>query len=640
MSAVKQANTKFNRGYATTGCLLCMCSRHEMCEPNGVVDLNRGEKFMLGDYAVGASQKLSSPLLKRVLSYDIACQYCKKFFDRMRLLPTEAMMEVDESRWSFVIPKLHIRGHERPCQETFALHLHPGAGQTDGEGIERLWAEVGPVGISTREMGPGHQRDTIDDHQGARNWRKICGLGHLLRRREAEAQRQAVTQTLEYERFCQSQPPSRIEEWKKVVLEWELGTSEVNPYSLSERGETEEDVRLRLAVLEAERSLRGERSLHEVAPSAFMLMGLEIEDQQRRMVIRLGNGDGSTVRQKTEDVERRAKLGRLIARFRTVQQTYMPTALAYLATLPNYSNVDTVEKIPVLLPSGLPETIRSQPQMGEWLDREVEYRRAQLRSALRCLRTHLFVRVGLNIERTTQARGQKESTRSRQDLARNENEIQAFKTKYQSAWNALLVLIGEEQIQRQMPGYHVLHDHDVRSHEDEDSHCVVSSRKTRPTNEPRPLIVAGESRRTLSWIWTGVDVSGDSKAMQEALRIEWSKCWARKRRWDEELALLLEEKRRVVQSLLFQSENWRRKAGQDPEQRQEGYNAYALRQASLRKGLVERFETIWKTPIRCRGHGRRARPPVDDNDQGEESEGNEDIEPALDLDLDDDDEEL
>ncbi|KAK7026742.1 hypothetical protein VNI00_015515 [Paramarasmius palmivorus] len=644
LAAVKQANTKFNRGYATTGCLLCMCSRHELCEPNGVVDLNRGEKFMLGDYAVGASQKLSSPLLKRVLSYDIACQYCKKFFDRMRLLPNEAAMEVSESKWSFVIPKLHIRGHERPCQETFALHLHPGAGQTDGEGIERLWAEVGPVGVSTREMGPGHRRDTIDDHQGARNWRKICGLGHLLRRREAEAQRQVVKQTQEYERFCQSQGSIRIEKWKRMVLEWESGFSEINPYSLSERGETEEDVRLRMAVQEAERSMRGERTLHEVAPSAFMLMGLEIEDQQRRMVLSMANTDGGTARQKTGDVEKRAKLGRLIARFRSVQQVYMPTALAYLATLPNYSNVDTVEKIPVLLPSGLPESVRSQSLMKEWLDREVEYRRAQLRTALRSLRTHLFVRVGLTIERTTQARGQKDSTRSRQELARNEVDIQAFKTKYQAAWNALMVLVGEEILQEQMPGYQVLHDHDVRSHEDEDSGCIVSSRKTRPANVPRPLITEGESRRTLSWIWTGVDVSGDSKAMQEALRIEWSKCWARKRRWDEELALVREEKRRVVKSLHFQAEDWLQKAMVNSDEPQEGCRAYALRQASLREGLVERFLTIWKTPIRRRTNGKPARRPEDGCAEGEESEqeseSGDDGATALGLDDGEDDEEL
>ena len=44
LAAVKQANTKYNRGYATTGAILCLCARHEMVEPNGAVDLTRGEK--------------------------------------------------------------------------------------------------------------------------------------------------------------------------------------------------------------------------------------------------------------------------------------------------------------------------------------------------------------------------------------------------------------------------------------------------------------------------------------------------------------------------------------------------------------------------------------------------------------------
>ncbi|KAK7014754.1 hypothetical protein VNI00_019289 [Paramarasmius palmivorus] len=597
LAAVKQANTKFNRGYATTGCLLCMCSRHEICEPNGMVDLNRGEKFLLGDYALGASQRLSSALLKRVLSYDIACQYCKKFFDRMQLLPDGASITIDECKWSFVVPKLHIRGHERPCQERFALHLHPGAGQTDGEGIERLWAEMGPVGVSTREMGPGHRRDTLDDHQGARNWRKICGLGQLLRRREAAARKQVESQTKEYQRFCQSQSEMRVQEWRGMVIDWESGSSTVNPYSLAEQGETEEDVRLRMAILEAERSIRGEPILHEVAPSAFMLLGLDIEDQQRRMVIGMGEKEGGTARQRTGIVEKRAKLGRLIARFRSLQQIYIPSALTYLATLPNYSNVDSVEKVPVLLPSGLPETIRSLAIMKEWVDREEQFRCAQLRTSLRGLRRHLFVRAGLDIERSTQARGQKDSTRARQDLARNEDEIKAFKTKYQAAWNALLVLIGQERLVDQMPGYQCLQDSDVRSHEDQDAYCVITSRKTQPVKDARPLIVGGESRRLLSWIWSGVDVTGDSKAMQEALRIEWSKSWARKRRWDEELELILEEKRRVVESLRYDVAAWMRRAVDD-EETEEGYRAYARRQAALREGLIKRFQDLWKTPLR------------------------------------------
>jgi hypothetical protein len=48
---------------------------------------------------------------------------------------------------------------------------------TDGEGVERHWANLGPLGTSTREMGPGHRRDTIDDHLDHWNWLKMISLG-------------------------------------------------------------------------------------------------------------------------------------------------------------------------------------------------------------------------------------------------------------------------------------------------------------------------------------------------------------------------------------------------------------------------------------------------------------------------------
>ncbi|EEB97183.1 hypothetical protein MPER_03548, partial [Moniliophthora perniciosa FA553] len=95
--------------------------------------------------------------------YDIACQYNKKFFNRMTELPMDAQLPVlDRIRWKFVVPKLHIGGHGRECQEKFAFHLLPGSGQTDGKSVERHWAHQGPIGTHTPEDGPwassGHHR--------------------------------------------------------------------------------------------------------------------------------------------------------------------------------------------------------------------------------------------------------------------------------------------------------------------------------------------------------------------------------------------------------------------------------------------------------------------------------------------------
>jgi hypothetical protein len=63
----------------------------------------------------------------------------------------------------YVIPKLHILGHLKSCQDFFSLLFTLGATQADMEGIERIWSSSGPMGVSTQEMGPGSRQDTLDD---------------------------------------------------------------------------------------------------------------------------------------------------------------------------------------------------------------------------------------------------------------------------------------------------------------------------------------------------------------------------------------------------------------------------------------------------------------------------------------------
>ncbi|KAL0563119.1 hypothetical protein V5O48_018958 [Marasmius crinis-equi] len=68
LAAIAQANTKFSKGYSQTGCILCICARHEIVEPNGTVDMNKGERYWHTDYAISSSQKHSDSQLHRVLS--------------------------------------------------------------------------------------------------------------------------------------------------------------------------------------------------------------------------------------------------------------------------------------------------------------------------------------------------------------------------------------------------------------------------------------------------------------------------------------------------------------------------------------------------------------------------------------------
>ncbi|KAL0562504.1 hypothetical protein V5O48_019583, partial [Marasmius crinis-equi] len=140
------------------------------------------------------------------------------------------------------------------------------------------WASLGPIGTNTKEMGPGHRRDTIDDHVGYWGFLKILALGRLLRKRRAEAREQTTAHNQFFEEFSQSQS-SHSAEWLGMIEDWEAWRSKVNPYSLSKKGVTEKDIRLAYTNKEMEALAAGDPFLHEVSPSAFLVMGLDIEEE-------------------------------------------------------------------------------------------------------------------------------------------------------------------------------------------------------------------------------------------------------------------------------------------------------------------------------------------------------------------------
>lgn len=78
--------------------------------------------------------------------------------------------------------------------------------------------------------------------------------------------------------------------------------------------------------------------------------------------------------------------------------------------------------------------------------------------------------------------------------------------------------------------------------------------------------------------------------------MEWSKCWAWKRRWDEELELLEEEMRRTLLSLRFESTRWKARVVPKDDAFSEGMVAYATWQAAIRDALASKFEALWALP--------------------------------------------
>lgn len=463
--------------------------------------------------------------------------------------------------------------------------------------------------------------------------------GALLLRRLRQAREECAVQKESFESFSAKQE-DRVPTWTAMVEAYEADSTQTNPYEIAHSGLNEADIRLAFAREEEEQAAKGIPAVHEVSPSTFIIAGLDLEEQQyvphinsylltltnhisrRRICVEMELKTASTVKQKTDVIEQRTKLSRNIARFRTLQATYMPASLQSLAQRPlSSSSVEgtavLVENIPLCLPSALSKEERTNGcRSGLW---EIEWklRDAQCRTALDRLRNQLHIKSRLLTYRGTQVRHQGATTRSRALINRNEEKIRLHAKKYCAAWMALKNLADGDVSKI---GWHPLDlEKDIRCMEEPEDverenlrrerQAEAEARRTGKTAGP------GEGRRSISWIWMGTDPSIGDAGLEDgkyiyfhrqtsfltrlfaALRVEWVKARARAFRWDEEVRLLLEEMRRVLVTLRAKAEWWEQRrysySGSDTALA-EGIAAYASGQAQLQRNLANRFENMWK----------------------------------------------
>ncbi|KAJ7768836.1 hypothetical protein B0H16DRAFT_1716037 [Mycena metata] len=580
IAALDYANTKFSRGYAATGVGMGVCARHEFMQPNGVADLQKGERYANMDWIFACILGHQDPRLRKIVSYDIVCQWWKNLKSRLKKLPPLVRLHLAMGLMRFVIPKMHIHSHTIICQLLFSLNLIPGSAQTDGEGIERPWANIGGVASSTREMGPGSREDTLNSHWSFWNWQKLLGLGECLRTRSDRARQEYAAQLEALTTFSAQQE--------------DRDPTAPNPYATTAKAKSEADVLLAMEKEEEERTKAGVPSIHSVSPSSFIAAGLEVEDQQRRLRVQVELKKAETTAQQIDVA------------------TYTPSAIVA------QTNRTNVPETPLFLPSALSPALRLVEPLRTLAVMEDELRDAQCSTAL-----------GAN-------------TRSRTIVARNESKVRLHSEKYQMAWEAKRLLANGDS---NRVGWHVLRKEDIRCMEDaEELLRNADKRKAqerqrrdredalRETGELPPLTVeeegeraarGGENVREISWIWTAAGTSGTDAELEEALRIEWCKAYARTRRWGEEMRLIDEEVRRLGVTLEYMAKEWEGRAkgvrvGVVAYEEAEGGMAFAMKQAAMYRQIVARV-VISMTELR-RGRGKKRKRFVDNWVEREEDE--------------------
>ncbi|KAK7026684.1 hypothetical protein VNI00_015557 [Paramarasmius palmivorus] len=637
LAALDHANSRNSRGhYATSGVALGCCARHEFIQPNGVGDLQKGERYCNVDW-----------VLSCILDHhDCRLKYSKRLTERLLSLPPDRRPSTIPE-FTFVVPKLHLYGHTPHCQANYSLNYSPGVGRTDGEGVERNWAGQGPISTSTTEMGPGSRHDTLDDHWGYWNWQKLVGLGLLLLRRlRLAVEWKNKTESL-HNAYCLNQS-SHIDKWKKMVEEFEEDHTRPNPYELPESGLTMQQMRRELAEEELKSFSEGQ-SLDQAAEqfaksaSAFIILALEIEERQRQLKqdVDLRNR-GSRAKQTSDIVDKRLRLRKLLARFEVQQIHFMPIVASLRAEVAaNASGPIEVENLPLYLPSSLSQQQRAACLTPTLASIEFRLRNAQCSESLDELRNQLLIKSRLITYKEGQARHQEQLRQTSQLLEQNQRKIQLHAARYQAAWDAYGKLhdgtvpwrklrpsdircMGDpDQVSgnsRKRLGktsrttgmvraQEIMHgvspsgeeeDRDSNEDEDQDAGGEVSLQTLeRQRRKKRDELIqkTGEGFRKIPWIWQAADGKGyaSDESLYNGLRVEWAKSYARLRRWQEEVLLLREEMRRTLATLSWTASIWDSRTLNTGflDDHAEGATAYAHRQADILRRLKDRFEILW-----------------------------------------------
>jgi hypothetical protein len=111
------------------------------------------------------------------VTYDIACKFLVHLRARLEKdYPTKLVEHLLKMVIRGFVPKFHLPAHGPACQTKWSLNWASAVGRTDGEAIERDWADHNWLGTQSFEMGPGARHQVIEDSMSHANFRRLCSL--------------------------------------------------------------------------------------------------------------------------------------------------------------------------------------------------------------------------------------------------------------------------------------------------------------------------------------------------------------------------------------------------------------------------------------------------------------------------------
>ncbi|KAG2066498.1 hypothetical protein BDR04DRAFT_1129977 [Suillus decipiens] len=509
-NTVNMAETKLLQGLVATGVGTC---------PNGVGDLQKGEKYINMDYLFFST--LHNNCLNALnVSYDIACQWHKNLWNRMESLP-----ELHHISYLCIFIRFFIS----KCQMMFSFNFTCFVGRTDGEAPEHGWSNINLVASSTKAMGPGCHRDTLDDHF-------VVGLDASLIHKMQEAVTEKADHEAAFQEFNAAISQDHRSAWTVEMEKWETNPNDMgvlNPLEHKSVQIMQAAACLKLVGMEAHELACGiDLSLHpNISPSVLITSGLDLEEEQN-------------------------VLHHKIETWRSVQVLYIPVVqILTSAVVPAHHQLsENAEDISLWLLSSL----KSKPCDSRLRDHEWDLQYAQAHNALEELRQCLRVHCSMLTFKREWVCGQGSNTCA-------QNALTPCTKRYMVAWEALKTLAPLLKKAGWQGWLQDLRDEDVKPLVD-------------------PFGRETEGRHRLMWIWmmTGVDTDGDGGDV-DGVRMEWCKSWVRAMRWAEKFL--------DWQAVWWNDQQDQHDCDMTAER--EGLVAYANKQADIQRRLTSHFRLLW-----------------------------------------------
>ncbi|KAJ7038747.1 hypothetical protein C8F04DRAFT_909699, partial [Mycena alexandri] len=530
-AALLQKETRLTTGLRCSGVGGCVCARHGVVRPQGLGDLQKGERYANMDYIL-MSALIGVAVVALTISYDIACQWKVNLPMRAATIVKNAKLptRLEEFEIQFALPVWHAAAHETSCQSQNSLSYMDGVGRTDGEGIERTWAILNPLGYSTKEMGGGARHDAIENKVDHLNFEKNIGQGDTLARKLIVAIAERDKQVAAFTDVDSTLSSRLRNKWQKRIDDWLADKSQPNPYCL----EGGKGGRVVLSAWKARRY-----QIRSRPPTAFIKAGLQLEEAQRRIKAEVKGVTLVTADRASQIQEMRIAFHRKLRTYERLQEGFAPGVRVLKLIAEDARDPDApppkAEDMKLWLPSELAQAVRARAFRKGLAEIEAKLRAAQCVDALDVLRSRLYAQTHLITWRNSNSTGQRGATRSATLIGRVGDRIKRVAAKYRRAREALVAVKGVKFA----PQFKVLADADLNTNADEESDAEARKKLARLGSSKRARNEPSNKRTTLSWIWT---VGGElTSSVSAAVRVEWSKAKARKDRWVEEVQLLREE---------------------------------------------------------------------------------------------------